>query len=217
MFNLKSFQFTLPSGDRLKQAFSQKQILTMPQLSARNQQRVNQLTAGLDRLTADFLGGNVSEAKQAASYRDAFFEKLRGAINEGAAGSADEIRSDLAKRFGGTSYATFGNDLLARVEKNRLNALSGAKLDAEAAANQLLQDLEHRKLQRIQTLQGQLSALREPLYSVMPYAFRNAEQHINTQMMREALKRQQAPQPKKKSSTLSTLANIAGKALDFIF
>jgi hypothetical protein len=130
--------------------FEQKQYLT-------DQKR-------LARLTGELMRQPRAEAKQAQSFQEMFVNQLRSTIDESVNSSLSDARSDLAKRFGGAYNATFGNDLLSKIEGERFKSIRDAKIDASLMGQQLLENANQARMQKIQLLQGQLSNLQAAGY-----------------------------------------------------
>ncbi len=192
------FTFRLPTGDQVRQVYEDGRLIIEPVLSAFNRRQLLQNQRNIARLSQELGRSSTAENRQVASYRNQFLQQMRQAIDSSADLSRSQTLSDLSNRFGGRYSATFGNDLLSRLEKNRQSALSEASANALLLGEQLRNEADQNRIRRIQLLQGLNSGLQQPLQSslsaLMP----------NSQVMQQVLSRQQVP---KRKGLLSSLFN----------
>lgn len=204
---LSTLEIRLPGGDRITQKVDDGNLVIQPVLSAFNRRELSRNQKRLSQLSQELVSTPSQEAKRIAQSQQAFFEKLRRSINESANLSTSKTQSDLAKRFGGSLNTTFGNDLLARIEKNRLGAITDAQADASLYGQELFNTAQQSRMQKIQLLQGQLNSILSPSTSLLPYSLRNAE------MMRNVAERHQERQENRSLDTMLGVAGLATRAI----
>jgi hypothetical protein len=167
-------------------------------LSPTNRRILADSQAQLSQLTAELSERPAAEVQQIQSFQDTFFNKLRHAIDTGFADDTDRTRSNLAHRFGGALQSTFGNDLLSRLDQNRLNAVKDAQADSLMAGHDLAADKDTSRLRRIQLLQNQIAGISQ---SAMDAAERG-------QVFQNVLSRQNTLKPQRRGSMLRLLSGL---------
>lgn len=125
-------------------------LLTDTQLSPERQALGQLSQRNLTRLATELSqGGTATDRDTARRLSESTYTSLSRTINGESSAQRDLVRSELSRRFGGTTAATFGNELLARVEGERLGSLSQARAEADAAGADQLRDLENARIQRL--------------------------------------------------------------------
>lgn len=169
-------------------------------LSPSTRSQVIKTQNSMAKLAGEIVKTPTVENKRVESYQKTLFDKLRKAIDETSNLRLAETESNLAQRFGGSLNSTFGNDLLGRIEKERLNAVENAKMDATLAGNQFAEDLNVSRINKLKALQGYFSNL--------------SSTARDTSYIKEMLARQ-ANQDK--SIRRNKFMDIVSKATGFIF
>lgn len=200
------FKVVLPTGDRIVQRYNDGAIEVVPKLSQASKHQLAQSNRAIKQLTNELIRRPGQERELINSQKQLFYDRLRRAIDEASNARVSQTRSDLARRFGGSLNATFGNDLLSRLERERLNATREAQTDSTLFGQYLLNAADQSRLLKLQALQGQMGALLGPAHAMLPSMMRNAE------MMRETLSRQQQQQG---SGFWQAIGSVARFALPF--
>ncbi|MEM0952099.1 MAG: hypothetical protein AAGI66_08170 [Cyanobacteria bacterium P01_H01_bin.74] len=120
---------------------------------------MNSSLSGLYNLTNSLAGDDNARSAEIADKANAFYNQQATSINEAADLSRQSLASQLSRQFGGRYNATFGNDLLARQERDRLAQLSEARQNASLLAEDLNQADEASRINRFGVLQGYLDTL----------------------------------------------------------
>lgn len=151
------YQFNSPTGD-LYSTLREGNIESYNSaLTAQKQRAVQTSNQALSDLADDLSYRDSRRAEAIESRARDFYDLQADAINSQANDMLSTAKSDLSKRFGGTYNATFGNDFLARMEKNRLNQLSGASKEASLLAEDMYQQDETSRLNRFILFQNFLN------------------------------------------------------------
>ncbi len=156
---IQQFEFRSPTGDVFKTRQEGTTQVNESQLGDFSQNVVSQSQQGISNL-ADAL--KRPDAQRAADIRrrsDDQFQLQAQNINQEADTIFSKARSTLAKRFGGSINSTFGNDLLARLEGNRLGQLTDARRRSNLLGEQLALSDEDSKIRRIGVFQSFLNDL----------------------------------------------------------
>lgn len=140
-----------------------------------------------------------AEAKQIESYKKAFLDKLKNTIQDSTRLSLSQTQSDLAKRFGGSINTTFGADLLGQIEKNKLQAMQDAQLEATQVGRELYDDAQKARVQKLNALMG--------VYDQVYSKFRDQR------MLKETMNRyiSQQPQQSPRRSLLGQAFSTVGR------
>jgi hypothetical protein len=174
-----------------------------PKIPQASLDQLNWTQQAMSRLSRDLVQRPGAEAQKIESYQKQLFEKLSQAIHESADASLSRTQSNLAKRFGGSISSTFGTDLLSRIEKQRMQSISDAQLDASLTGYQLANELDQMKTRKLSALQGQFSHLSSQMH--------------NSAYMREALRRQKAGTRNEYIQTALAAAQLGTKAIKTFF
>jgi hypothetical protein len=152
-------EFNAPTGDRYLTAQEGNRQVFTSQLGGRTQGTVDAALGGLQQLAQEL---NQPDSARMADIRQRgqdYYDLQAEGINADADTALSRTRSDLSKRFGGAYNASFGADLLARIENNRIGSLSDARKDASLYAEDLQQSDEASRLNRFTAFQNYLADL----------------------------------------------------------
>ncbi len=157
--SIQQVDFTLPSGDRYVSA-NQGRVQTFEsQLAPQTQSTVNESLSALQSL-AQQISQPDSERQAAIDRRSQdFFDSQARGINLDSNLRLSQTQSDLSKRFGGAYNASFGADMLAKVENDRLNRLADVRQQASLLGEDLAQNDMDSRLKRFALFQNYLGDL----------------------------------------------------------
>ncbi len=152
-------EYTLPTGDRYLSRQQGHREITEALLSPLTRQTVDRGQQAMVQLADELARPDARRMADIQERSQTFFERQARGIHEEADDQVMRAASDLGKRFGGTYNATFGTDLLARLEQNRLEQLAAARLDASLYGEDLARADEESRIQRFQLFQNYLGDL----------------------------------------------------------
>ncbi len=156
---ITQYEFNSPTGDVFKSRTEGGRQISEAHLSPLTRQMANRSQQNLLGLSAEF---GKSDRERAADIRaraqDLFDMQARG-INEDADDIMSKARSNLSRRFGGSHAATFGTDLMSRLEKDRLAELSDARRQAGLLGEDLFNSDEDSRMRRFNVFLGYLNTL----------------------------------------------------------
>lgn len=156
---IQQIDFNLPTGDRYISSNQGRVETFESQLSPLTQATVSESMSALQNLAQEI--NQPDSVRQAAidqRSQDFFNSQARG-INEDADLRLSQTQSDLSKRFGGAYNSSFGADMLARVENNRLLRLSDARQQASLLGEDLTQNDQDNRIKRFALFQNYLGDL----------------------------------------------------------
>jgi hypothetical protein len=158
---IQTIHTMLPTGSSLTSQKTGNTLGSQLQLDPVTQQTVNSSLSGMANL-ANSLAQDSPERENSIRQRaQNFFNQNRDTINEAADFSRQQLSSDLSKQFGGRFNTTFGNELLARQEGERLKQLSQARQESDLLAEDLVQQDETGRINRFNTFQNYLDTLNQ--------------------------------------------------------
>ena len=169
-----SRQYTIatPDGDTLTHIIEQGGESITTRLSARNQALYDQANQGVEEVLQQLSATPSQDIERANAIRDQLFGRLSSAINDASSQTTEQTKSDLSQRLGGQYNSTFGNELLSRIESDRLGAIGNAQVDADSTAQQYLDQQQATRYQRLNLLNDQIQRITAPLNSLLPDSMR---------------------------------------------
>ncbi|WP_303673612.1 hypothetical protein [Vampirovibrio chlorellavorus] len=152
-------EFNSPTGDRYVTTTQNGQQTFQSYLNPTTRQTVEESLKGLQQLAKE-LNQPDPVRQQAINQRSRdFFDLQSSDINAQADAQLAKARSSLAKRFGGAYNATFGTNLLAQMEGNRLGQLADASKQAALLGEDLFRADEDSRVRRFALFQNYLADL----------------------------------------------------------
>lgn len=158
---IQQVDYTSPTGDSYLSG-TQRGVETF-------QSQLNPQTQATVSTSLDALQSLASQLQQPDSVRQAaidqrsqdFYNLQAKGINLDSNLQLAQTQSDLSKRFGGAYNASFGADLMAQIEKNRLSQLSDAHQQAALLGEDLAQNDQTSRIQRFNLFQNYLAGLND--------------------------------------------------------
>lgn len=219
-----SRQYTIatPDGDTLTHIIEQGGESISTRLSPRNQTLLDQANRGVEEVLQQLSATPSQDIEQSNAIRDQLFGRLSTAINEASSQTSGQTRSDLSKRLGGQYNSTFGNELLSRIERERLGAIGDAQVDADSTAQQYLDQQQAMRYQRLNLLNDQIQRITAPLNSLLPDSMRvgTSERQLSVSArtnLAELAQRVSESNGNRRSSLLSALSYGATRTLPRLF
>lgn len=152
-------EFANPLGDRFISETKKNTQSVFSELSPVTQGMVNRSLSGMIRLF-DEIDAPDAVRQQAINQRaDDFYNLQAAGLNRDHDDRMKQTRSDLSKRFGGTYNATFGTDLMSRMERDHGSLLGDVRLQANLLGEDLRRDDQADRLQRFALFQNFLGDL----------------------------------------------------------
>jgi hypothetical protein len=163
---IQQVDFQSPTGDQYTSAMHNGVETFQSQLGPQTQATVSTSLAALQSLANELQQPDA--VRQAAINQRAqdFYNLQAEGINQDADLQLAKTQSDLSKRFGGAYNASFGADLMAQVQNDRLGQLADAHQQASLLGEQLAQNDEDSRLQRFNLFQNYLSGLNDQAQGV---------------------------------------------------
>lgn len=152
-------EFNSPTGDRYVTTTSGGKQTFESYLNPTTKMTVQESLKGLNQLAKE-LNQPDPVRQQAIDQRSRDFYDLQATgINRDADAQISKTRSNLAQRFGGAYNATFGTNLLARLEENRLGQLAEAHKQSALLGEDLYRADENSRIRRFSLFQNYLADL----------------------------------------------------------
>jgi hypothetical protein len=162
---VSSVSYTSPLGDVFTTVQRGARQLNQVTLSPGSQRLVEDSRLGMQQ-SVNELGVSTPERLQQIRDRGAdFYSGLADVINEESGREQSKLRSQMAQRFGGSLGATFGNDLLARQENNRLRRLTDARQQAGLLGEDLYREDEADRTRRLNAFQNVVNSFQNTAFS----------------------------------------------------
>lgn len=156
---ITSTVYNSPTGDQyISRSQGGSQNFTS-NLSPGTQATVNESLSGLQNLARELNAPDNERIAQINTRSRDYYDLQSAGINQDLDDTLARTKSDLNKRFGGSYNATFGTDLLANIEKSRVNQLEDARKQASLYGEDLYQRDEDSRMQRFTLFQNYLSDL----------------------------------------------------------
>ena len=152
-------RFDAPSGDSYLTRQEKGTQITESILSANTRNTVGQAQQALSSLSEEL---NAPDARRIEDIRQRatdFYDLQADGINQQSDETLGRAASALSKRFGGALNASFGSDLLSRVEADRASQLNSARQQAALYGEDLYSQDENSRMQRYQLFQNYLTDL----------------------------------------------------------
>lgn len=151
--------YNSPTGDQyISRSQGNAQTFTS-NLSPGTQGTINESLNGLQNLARELNAPDSERISQINARSRDYYDLQSAGINQDLDDVLARTKSDLNKRFGGSYNATFGTDLLANIEKSRVNQLEDARKQASLYGEDLYQRDENSRAQRFTLFQNYLSDL----------------------------------------------------------
>ena len=151
--------FTLPSGDRFTSRSKGRTQYFESFLNPQSQAVVDESLQGLQGLARELRAPDQDRLKQIAQRGQDFYDLQASGINAAYDDRLKQTQADLNKRFGGAYNATFGTDLIARLENERVGSLGGAMKESGLLAEDLVSADEASRMNRFALFEGFLNNL----------------------------------------------------------
>lgn len=220
---ITSQEFTMPTGDRYLTQRNGNKETSNSILSPLTGRTVDTSQAALSELAGEIRNPDARRIQDIALRGQDFYDLQANVINSEADSLFGKAASDISKRFGGTYNATFGTDLLAQLEGNRLSQLSGAAKEARLLAEDLYSRDEDSRMSRFNMFQGFLAGLNNEAMQagsmgsdlLMNESNRAQDLAISrTRMVQDAQRYNQLTDLQKRQQRLDVMKVIAGTATD---
>lgn len=156
---IQQVDFSAPTGDRFLSKTQGNSELFESVLSPQTQGTVNESLNALQNLANEINNPDANRLEEIRQRSQDFYDLQAQGINESTDDTLASTQSSLGKRFGGAYNATFGADLLARIEKNRSQQLASARKEAALFGEDLYQSDEDSRLRRFTMFQNYLTDL----------------------------------------------------------
>jgi hypothetical protein len=151
--------FNSPTGDRYVTTTRGSEQTFESFLTPTTRSTVEESLKGLQNLAKE-LNQPDPVRQQAINQRSQdFFNLQASGINSSANAQLAQTRTSLAKRFGGAYNATFGTNLLAQMENNRLGQLAEAQKQSGLMGEELYRADEDSRVRRFSLFQNYLADL----------------------------------------------------------
>lgn len=149
-------EYALPTGDTYTTETLGGTQRFSANLSGRTRGLVEQSQQALQLLGKEINRPGDLRAKDIKDRGDDFFALQSEGINKSADDLLKKTKTDLNKRFKGSYNATFGTNLLSKVEDDRLNRLGRSRKEASLLAEDLFKSDEDSRIRRFSTFQNYL-------------------------------------------------------------
>jgi hypothetical protein len=165
---IQQVNFNAPTGDQYTSAMQNGVETFQSQLSPQTQATVSTSLAALQSLANELQQPDAVRQAAIDQRSQDFYNLQAEGINQNADLQLAKTQSDLSKRFGGAYNASFGADLMAQLQNERLNQLADAHQQAALLGEQLTQDDQSSRIQRFNLFQNYLSGLNDQAQGVQP-------------------------------------------------
>lgn len=152
-------EYGLPTGDRYLSRQEGHRETTESLLSPMTRETVARGQQALVDLAGELSSPDARRMQEIHRRGQDFFDLQAQGIHADADARFAQTASDLSRRFGGSYNATFGTDLLGRLEMNRLNQLYAARKEAALYGEDLARADEDSRIRRFQLFQNYLGDL----------------------------------------------------------
>ncbi|MDX2083831.1 MAG: hypothetical protein SFZ03_00380 [Candidatus Melainabacteria bacterium] len=159
-------EFNAPIGDRFISEVVGSTQTAKAELSPFTQALVDQSADAALEALSGLIQPDATRSAQIQQRADDYFQDLSRTINDSADDAIRRTQSGLARRFGGSANATFGNDLIDRLERSRQQELAGARRNANLLGEELSQNDETSRVRRLSTFLNLVNAPFEQSYSL---------------------------------------------------
>lgn len=150
-------EYNLPTGDSYRSETQGGTERFSASLSGTTRNLVGQSQTALKTLAKEIRKPGDQRAKDIRNRADDFFGLQSESINKSADDLLKKTQTGLNKRFKGSYNATFGTDLLSKVEDDRLNRLMRSRKESNLLAEDLYQNDEDRRIRRFSLFQNYLN------------------------------------------------------------
>lgn len=156
---IQTVDYLSPTGDRFTTTVDNGVQSFGSSLGAPTQSIVNESLQGMLDLAKDLREPDGARQEAITQRSRDFYDLQARGINRTADERLFQTQSDLSKRFGGTYNATFGGDLLARMERDRQDRLSDAQKESSLLGEDLYRNDEDSRIRRFSLFQNYLNDL----------------------------------------------------------
>lgn len=152
-------EFNSPTGDRYVTTTRGSKQTFESFLNPSTQLTVQESLKGLQQLARELNQPDAARQQAINQRSQDFFDLQAAGINSAADAQLAKARTSLAQRFGGAYNATFGANMLALMEGNRLGQLAEAQKQSSLLGEDLFRADEDSRVRRFTLFQNYLADL----------------------------------------------------------
>lgn len=151
-------QFSDVMGNRFVTRMHRGQEVSSTRLRGPSRQIVSGAQHGIRNLSDQLRRSEPQRQRERDVKSNELYGEFSNDINQNARLSQNRTRSRLSQTLGGSMRSTFGNNLLAQLERSRLKTLSDARGQSRQLAYQFQNDEDTNRMRRLSMFQGVLDS-----------------------------------------------------------